>query len=132
VATAKIPGTTVTLSIERVAARPFLAEYKRTLVVARGQDILTKFKMDSDTGGTVLVNLYRISDKSVSLVDRLSTYFVNMELGEVTRRNSTIEDEEQGQFLGAFDVTEAKDWRYFPSSERAKRPIPHRMSDSKS
>jgi hypothetical protein len=116
-------GQDIEISIERTSSHSYLAEYDRSLKLLINGTEKAALKMSPDTAGTVLVNTRYDSDtQSVFLKDRIGCYVIDLSKGLISQR--CLPEAAQWSFVGAFDESKERHWKFFPVSERSERTIP--------
>jgi len=126
VAQYSVPSGDVTLAVSLLSTHPFLAEFKRELLVTRANTPPTTTELFPDTGGYALVNLYRRSDGQLLVRTIGDDSYVVDPTGEI-KTIPAIGASSTDAYLGAFDWDAQKRWRFIPASEAAEMPLdqPH-------
>lgn len=119
------------LSIERKARHPYLAEYDRALVVFHGDVEVKRTTLAMDTGGTSHLNIYRTGDDTLALVDRFTLHIVNLSDGSVSKTSRVSGGDPSRAlspqaFVGAFNNVRdgrSRTYRFVPAAEQDKIAI---------
>jgi hypothetical protein len=122
-ASVRVPGSTATITVERVPSHAFLAEYERKAVVQIGARPTSQMQLFADSGGNSRTNLYRLDAGRVLLLDADASYTIDVTSGTASKdevRRKT------GTFIGSFDVDGSETWRFIPAAERAELPTEFR------
>ena len=104
-------GTSITIELQ--SNHPYLAEYRRKLIIKRGNLETTK-DLVGDTGGYTATNVYRCADNSILLDGYLDTTLVDTSTGKAGPGNCIG----ARIYIGLFDGGGSKPWMFFPASER--------------
>lgn len=114
------------LAIERRSTHPVMPEFDRTLIISLQDAEIIRHPMFPDTAGNVRVNVYRIADDTVWLLDAFHIYKVDFSQRRVAQEPGCPDFVPDGKFIGAFDETHGI-WRrrflFFPAAERGPLPI---------
>ena len=114
----------VRVTIRRVAIHPFLAEYKRWLVVEQNTRPPAEMEMEVDTGGGQHVKVYPVGPGLLFLRDCFGAYQVDLG-GRITGLG-VAPTPTDALFIGAFDRDATGflgAWRFIPAAERPEQPI---------
>jgi hypothetical protein len=116
-----LPGTELELSVELKPKHRFLAEFERKLVLSGSKQQRIEQPMFVDSGGYTRANLYSMSDDSLLVKGFFDSWLIH------TKPVKIVEVEEAGNlratFLGAFDWTSDREWRFIPVAERAEQTL---------
>lgn len=113
-ASLSIPGSAVTVTIERRAMHSVLAEYHRTLILMHQQEEAGREQLFDDTGGYSRVNVYQLDDSTYRLRDAHSSYTLDINAAVIRSDSSR---QAGGTYVGRFDVDDQREWRFIPASE---------------
>jgi hypothetical protein len=120
----RFPGTELKLSVELKPIHRFLAEFERKLVLSGSKQQRIEQPMFVDSGGYTRTNLYAMPDGSFLVKGFFDGWLIQ------TKPVKIVEVEEaanlRATFLGAFDWTSDREWRFIPAAERAEQTlVPH-------
>ena len=115
-ATLQLPERGASVSVRRVGAHPFLAEYERSIVVRSGGKADLVLPMTEDTGGLIRINVYRPSVDILLLVDRSGFYRVDLAKFTVGTM-VPIAPPPGSTFMGSFDLINRK-WQFIGAEKR--------------
>ena len=116
-ALAPIPGTTLSLAIERLNSHPFRPEYRRYAVLMGDNQPLARIELAYDAGGQSSASLFQVSDSLLILQDAFDAYEVNLKRRTISRREARMTDLTGVKFIGVFNLDESKTWRFLPVGE---------------
>ena len=125
-ATLQLPEQGASVSVRRVGAHPFLAEYDRFIVVRSAGKADLVVPMAEDPGGLVRINVYRPSADILLLVDRSGFYKVdlaNFTAGTMER----IASPSGSTFMGAFDQENRK-WQFIGVEKRKELSVENKSA----
>jgi len=117
VAAVHVPTSRATIAIKRVPRHPLFPEYDRTVTIEVDGRQLTRQTLFPDSGGYSRTNLYRLDEQHALLRDADASYTIDLASGVVSKDD---ERHTAGMFIGSFDIDDAKEWRFIPSSERGE------------
>lgn len=119
-ATTKIANSDSQLVIELEPMHPYLAEYRRVLVLRTDGKPDQRIEMFPDTGGYSRAQLYRLSN--IRYVVR--GYFDDITI-DLSKRSFDSDQNSQndGTYLGAFDRNADGDWRFMDASQSVEQAL---------
>ncbi len=107
------PNSGSSIMIELRPVHPYLAEYKRFLIVRKGGRI-TQQKLAMDTGGYAATNVYICSDKRIMLDGHMDSALINTSTGKIEFGRCTG----KRTYFGVFDGGGNKQWLFFTAANR--------------
>jgi hypothetical protein len=115
----RVPLTKMAISIERVPAHLFLAEYRRRVELNWDDRKILNSELPLDSGGYSRVNMYSRNGVVFLLRDAYSSYKV-----DIARYTIDLDPApaKVGLFVGSFDTDSSGAWRFIPASERPEMP----------
>ena len=115
-------ATGIQLEYTLTGAHAFLAEFARTLRV-RFADREEDFPLEMDTGGYLLMNVYRLPDQTLLLYD--GERFVAVDARrETVKQLMSRPETRMAEYVGCFDWPEGETLEFIPPAKRAeKRPV---------
>jgi hypothetical protein len=120
-AATSLPSSNSELVVQLEPIHPYLAEYRRSLVLRTNGNPDQRVEMFPDTGGYSRTQLYRLSD-GLFLV---RGFFDSVKI-DVTMHNLISEPETHGvvgTYLGAFDDNGDGDWRFIGANQSPEQPL---------
>jgi hypothetical protein len=111
--------------VRLVHGHAFLAEYKRELLLLRGSEAVAREELFFDSGGYSRVNLYRLSPSQYRLTT-IGNHFYDVDLTAeqiLAVPGADAPVSAAGSFVGAFDWSPRRNWRFVPAAEREEIPI---------
>jgi hypothetical protein len=115
----RFPNVAAQLLVLHEPMHGFLAEYRRTLILAVADADPLRVSLTDDTGGYDRANLYQVDRVTFRIRDAFGSYLVLLK-----RPIILFEDPRQsgGTFIGSFDRDAQQRWRFIPAVERAEQP----------
>ena len=113
------PGSRVSIGIELEAAHPYLAEYERVLTVSKAGGSSNRLRLAKDTGGYAAANLYRCA----GAVFMLNTYYESVVVYGDTGGFSSGACVGKTVYVGIFDGTGSRPWRFYPASQGREKKL---------
>jgi hypothetical protein len=120
-ASAKLPGSTSQIIVQLEPMHPYLAEYRRTLVLRKSGVPDQRVEMFSDTGGYSRTQLYRL-DNGLFLVHG----FFDAVIIDPTNHSLVVMPETQnitGSYLGAFDKAKDRQWQFINANQSPEQSL---------
>lgn len=114
-----VPGSDVTVALERKPTHRVVAEYERSASLLVGGQRVAQRALFSDTGGYSRTNLYQLGEARLLLRDADASYVVDPASKTIAKDESRRKG---GTFLGSFDIDSSKQWRFVPAAERPEMP----------
>ena len=121
----EFPGSSSVIRVDLTHMHPYLAEYKRHVILQVPDRTEFSRELFPDTGGYSRVNLYRLSANRYYLATfGNEDYSLDIADGrfEVVRTREHVAPS-SAEFVGAFDWRRKSGWSFVPQSERAEIPI---------
>ena len=120
-ATASLPGSNFQLVVQLEPMHPYLAEYRRSLVLRTIGTPDRRVEMFPDTGGYSRTQLYRLADGLFLVRGFFDTVRIDL-----TKRSFVVEPETHnvvGTYLGAFDDKGDGGWRFIGANQSPEQPL---------
>ncbi len=115
------PSFGLTIRYSRVPSdHPFLAEYKRTITLETRNRNPDVFHIFDDTGGTHQMNIYRESDGTILLRDRLHYYSIQ---GVSLTQRANAFPKIKAEYLGRFDHDEQNRLAFYSQQEKPEKEL---------
>ncbi len=119
-ATTRIPNSDSQLVLQLEPMHPYLAEYRRGLVLRTKGKPDQHIEMFPDSGGYSRTQLYKLPDGLYVV----RGYFDAVTIDVSNRRFTTEQDEQSiGTYLGAFDTIGNSGWRFIDANESAEQSL---------
>ncbi|HJT20731.1 MAG TPA: hypothetical protein VJ746_09685 [Nitrospira sp.] len=119
-ATTRVPPLGITVTVTRVATHPFLARFNLKLQVNGPAGCATSSDLFPDTGGVSRRNLYLGADGRVYVIGQFDVRVFDPDSCDITLREFRSLGEHM-QYVGVFDVNEARHWTFFPAAVRSEQ-----------
>src|SRR6267143_284648 len=103
------------------AAHPYLAEYHRTLRVVFGHNQID-VPLEMDTGGFLLMNIYRLPDRRLMLFDGLSHIVIDPQRETAEHINAPAHAS-VAEYVGCFDWPHGGSFGFISGSARPEKPF---------
>ena len=120
-ATAKFPDSASQIIIQLEPMHPYLAEYRRTLVLRKNGALDQHVEMFPDSGGYSRTQLYRLPGGLFLLRGFFDSFKIDL------ANSSFVADSETGAivgtYLGAFDDTDDGKWLFIDASHSPEQPL---------
>ena len=120
-ASAKLGDSGPEITVEIVPMHPYLAEYRRSLVLHRKGLPDQRIEMFPDTGGYSRTQLYRCPDGTLLVAGFFDAFNIDPVKHNIVRHNENAAH--AGVYLGAFDRTKTHDWRFIDASRSPEREL---------
>ena len=120
-ATADLPGTTSHIIVQLEPMHPYLAEYRRALVLRKAGAPDQRLEMFPDTGGYSRTQLYRLPDGRFVVRGFFDTVSIDPAKHGLFAESETARD--MGTYLGAFDDTGNGQWRFIDAARSPEQPL---------
>jgi len=120
-AATSLPSSDSKLVVQLEPMHPYLAEYRRSLVLRTNGKPDQRVEMFPDTGGYSRTQLYRLPDGHFLV----RGFFDSVRI-DVTKRSLIIEPDTHGvvgTYLGAFDDKGDGDWRFIGANQSPEQPL---------
>ena len=118
-----LPGTTSRISVQLQPMHPYLAEYRRYLVLQKGGMPDKRVELFADTGGYSRTQLYKLPDGRF----RVDGFFDSVIVDPVQHQISDAgRVREKGTYLGAFHNVKQRqwtEWRFLSSAESPEETL---------
>ena len=117
----RLPGTELELSVELKPIHRLLSEFERKLVLSGSNQQRIEQRMFVDSGGYTRTNLYSTQDGNFLLKGFFDGWLVrarSVEIAEIENATKL-----RANFLGAFDWTSDREWRFIPAADRAEQTL---------
>ena len=120
-ATAQLPGSTSHIIVQLEPMHPYLAEYRRALVLRKAGAPDQRIEMFPDTGGYARTQLYRLPDGRFLVRGFFDAVRID------PNKHSLIAEPETapvlGTYLGAFDDKGDRQWRFIDAAQSPEQPL---------
>ncbi|MPZ75130.1 MAG: hypothetical protein GEU77_01245 [Deltaproteobacteria bacterium] len=114
-ADARLPGSNSSIAVQLQPMHPYLAEYRRAVVLRKpGASDLRK-DMFPDTGGYSRTQLYRLSNGRFVIQGFFDAFVIDPQAHSISAADAKLV--ETAKYLGAFDDSRDGHWRFIPESE---------------
>lgn len=113
------PGSGTSIAIALEPAHPYLAEYRRTLVITPVGAAARRYTLSKDSGGYAAIQLHACAGGMLMVSS-------HMEQLQIDPRSAGVR---QGacagprHYTGMFDGGGSRPWRFFPASQRPYAPL---------
>jgi hypothetical protein len=125
-AVASLPGTTSTVIVELEPSHPYLAEYRRALVLRSPSAKDLRVDMFPDTGGYSRTQLYALPGERFLV----RGFFDIFEVDPLNRKITPLQDgDTTGVYLGAF-VSDDAGWRFASPEQAPEQELRPRFGSS--
>lgn len=115
------PSSGLTIRYSRTQnEHPFLAEYKRMIILETKNKNPEKFQIIDDTGGTHQINIYRDNNGTVLLRDRLNYYSIKG--GSIIQLANAL-PKINADYLGRFDHDEKNRLAFYSQQEQPEKDL---------
>ena len=116
-----LPDSDTQIVLELTPSHPFLAEYKRTLVLRKNGFPDQRVGMVADTGGYSRTQLYRLPDGHFFV----RSFFEVIKIDPMKHRLIVLPEKQvvDGTYLGAFDDTSERKWQFISADKSPKQTL---------
>ncbi len=115
------PADGVRIVLQLQPIHPFLAEYRKTLVVSSTGGSHTSRELFSDTGGYLRTQLYLALDHSYYLKGYFDVAHVSSDAAHITIDVTAVAV--GARYLGAFDEDATRTFRFISARESPEQPL---------
>jgi hypothetical protein len=117
----KLADSSSELIVQIEPMHPYLAEYRRSLVLRKKGFPDQRIEMFPDTGGYLRTQLYRLPDGTLLVSGFFDAFRLDPVKHSIVPYNETVTP--AGVYLGAFDDTAMHEWRYIDASESPEQKL---------
>ena len=112
-ASTTISGINIEVGLSQ--AHPFLAEYKRTVLIGNDK----RFKLGIDSGGLSYINVFDTPESLVFQTFYTHILVVDIAMGKATLEKRPLTQTEIDSFVGAFDFVDLDDYQFVGGDENS-------------
>jgi hypothetical protein len=116
-ATTRIPNSDSQLVLQLEPMHPYLAEYRRTLVLRTKGKPDQRIELSPDSGGYSRTQLYKLPDGLYAVRGYFDAVTVDVSKGSLSNER---DKQSIGMYLGAFDNIGNDGWRFIGASQSAE------------
>lgn len=116
-----LPGTSDQIIMQIEPMHPYLAEYRRTLVLRQAGKSDRRIEMFPDSGGYLRAQVYRLPNGEFVVRGYFDAVKVN--IVERTLVNKDISPSLSGVYVGAFDNKKNHEFRFIEASQSPEQPL---------
>lgn len=120
-AVAKLPGTNSSVVVQLEPLHPYLAEYRRVLVLRKPGSPDRRVEMSPDTGGYARTQLYRLTDGRYLVRGFFDAVLIDSEKHTLSQEGESSKN--QGSYLGAFDEAHQDQWQFITADKSAEQVL---------
>jgi hypothetical protein len=120
-ASAKVAGSASEIIVQLEPMHPYLAEYRRALVLHKKGVPDQRIEMFPDTGGYLRTQLYRLPDGTLLVSGFFDAFRLDLVKHSIVPYNETVTH--AGEYLGAFDDTAKHEWRFTDASQSPEQQL---------
>ncbi len=120
-ASTNLPGTPFKLVARLEPSHLFLSEYRRSLVLRKDGVSDQRIEMEMDTGGYSRTHLYRLPDGRFVILGFFDSAYVDP--ATQTLGTGACGTRDQLKYLGAFDFTADREWKFIPADQSPEKSL---------
>jgi hypothetical protein len=123
-ATAKLANLPSKIIVQIVPMHPYLAEYKRMLVLRKAGSPDQQVEMFPDTGGYSRTQLYKLPDGKFLVSSFFDAFVIDLSKHSIVAYTGTAAY--AGTYLGAFDNTRqgnSEEWKFIDASHSPEQEL---------
>jgi hypothetical protein len=120
-ASLKLADSASELIVQIEPMHPYLAEYRRSLVLQKKGVPDQRIEMFPDTGGYLRTQLYRLPDGTLLVSGFFDAFRLDPVKHSIVPYNETVTH--AGVYLGAFDDTAKHEWRFIDASQSPEQEL---------
>lgn len=120
-ASAKLADSASEIIVQIEPMHPYLAEYRRSLVLRKKGAPDERIEMFPDTGGYLRTQLYRLPDGTFLVSGFFDAFKIDPVKHSIVLYNETVTH--VGTYLGAFDDSAKHEWRFIDASQSPEQEL---------
>jgi len=105
-----INGGEHSLRLELTPTHLYLAEYSRELILLKGDKVVKRIKLSSDSGGYADANLYRCTQNKYLVKGYFDSWLIDIESASITEGECK---KNEHFYLGVFRRSQNNPWKFY-------------------